>query len=76
MKLYVNGKEAAEGMQVRTFRGANAILINWYEPGTASGGKGGKVYIRDEDGHEGIYFPAVIGGKFIDESKEELTCQA
>lgn len=71
MKLYVNGKEATEGMQVQTFRGESAVLISWHEPGTVSGGNGGRVYICEEGGYEGMYFPSVIGGKFIDESKAD-----
>ena len=44
MKLFVNGKEAVAGMKVQTFRGEEAILLDWYEPGTRSGGNGGRVY--------------------------------
>lgn len=71
MKLYVNGKEATEGMQVQTFRGESAVLISWHEPGTVSGGKGGRVYICEEGGYEGMYFPSVIGGKFTHENEAD-----
>ena len=45
MKLFVNGKEAVAGMKVQTFRGEEAILLDWYEPGTRSGGNGGRVSV-------------------------------
>lgn len=49
MKLFVNGKEAVAGMKVQTFRGEEAILLDWYEPGTRSGGNGGRVYLKIND---------------------------
>gem|GEM_PF-5243096 len=64
MKLYINGETAYEGMKVKTFRGEPATFLSWYTPGTRSGGSGGRVYIEEDDGHRGEYFPSVVGGEF------------
>lgn len=64
MKLFVNDTAAKKGMKVQTFRGEKAILLDWYEPGTVSGGNGGRVRIKETGGCEGTYFPGVIGAKF------------
>lgn len=64
MKLFVNGKEAVAGMRVQTFRGEEAILLDWYEPGTRSGGNGGRVYLEIND-TKMEYFPSIINGKFV-----------
>ena len=68
MELYIKGKIARKGMRVETFRGEPAILREWYEPGTHSGGSGGRVYIELEGGSEGLYFQSIIGGEFREEA--------
>lgn len=65
MKLFVDGKQAEKGMRVKTFRGEEAILLDWHEPGTVSGGSGGRVCIEEETGCKGLYFPGVIKAKFL-----------
>lgn len=65
MELYIKDEKAYTGMSVKTFRGESAILLNWYEPNTRSGGNGGRVYIEEvESGCKGEYFPSVIDGEF------------
>jgi len=71
MELYINGEKAYEGMKVKTFRGESATLLSWYAPGTRSGGNGGRVFIEEEDGSRGEYFPSVVSGKFRNNSDAE-----
>lgn len=67
MKLYINGVPARVGQSVFTFRNEQAVLLAWFNPGTRTGGSGGRVCIRDADGNEGYYFPGVINAKFMED---------
>ena len=71
MKLFVNGKEAVAGMKVQTFRGEEAILLDWYEPGTRSGGNGGRVYLKIND-TKMEYFPSIINANLQNEPKRPI----
>ncbi|WRS27816.1 hypothetical protein U6B65_01425 [Oscillospiraceae bacterium MB08-C2-2] len=70
MQLYINGQTATVGMKAQTFRGEPVTLISWSEPGSRSGGNGGRVYVEEKGGIRCEYFPSVIGGKFMTEEQK------
>lgn len=66
MKLIINGQEAVKGTIVKTFRGTLATLVDWHEPGTLSGGNGGRV-VLGMGSDLGAFYPGVIGGRFVEQ---------
>ncbi len=54
----------AIGDKCRTFRGETVEVTGMREPHHE--GSTGRVYVKDEDGHTGEYFPGVIDAKWID----------
>jgi hypothetical protein len=72
MKLLINGKEAKEGMLVKTFKGEDYVLIDWRSPEENLGGKIGKVYCKTKKDYDANKFgcremyPTVIGGEFVE----------
>jgi hypothetical protein len=58
------GRAVKIGEWARDFRGDLAKVTGIYEPGTRSGGNGGRVEV-DELGHRALYFPGVYGFRFV-----------
>lgn len=56
------GYELKVGDTVTTFREQRRVLSAIWVPGTSQGGRGGRVQL---EGEPGVYFPSVIGAKFI-----------
>lgn len=64
--LMVAGVPAKKGMEVTTFRGEKAILVDWRAPGERCGGMNGKVYCQTEGSqHTNEWYPSVIKAKFV-----------
>lgn len=66
MKLFVNGKPAAKGQEVKTFNGRRCLLTGWREPHKES--SSGRVFIKGigegARSYSAEFFPSVIGGEF------------
>jgi hypothetical protein len=60
------GNQIGEGAVVKTFRGEEVTLVSIYEPGTRTGGNGGRVQL-DGGKLSALYFPGVIGARFIED---------
>jgi len=63
------GNQLAEGAVVKTFRDEEVTLKGIYPPGTSAGGNGGRVQL-DDGKLSSLYFPGVIGAKFVDDSPD------
>ena len=75
MVLLINGEEAVRNMEVKTFRDETYILTDWRAPGENMGGQNGKVYCKSQEDFDknrpyaNEWYPSVIGGEFVRESK-------
>ncbi len=54
---------------VTTFRGERMSLTGWREPHKP--GSTGKIYVKgfDDNDYEAMFYPGVIGAKFVEENK-------
>lgn len=66
MDLLIGNNPAKKDMDVKDFRGDACKLLDWAEPGSRSGGNGGRVYLDYGNNVHTECFPSVINARFVD----------
>jgi hypothetical protein len=61
--IYIaTGADVKVGDTVKSFRGEPAVVTGWAPP--THGGSSGRIYVTQEGGWRGSFFPTVYGARF------------